>query len=142
MAKKSARDELIETLRARGLRRRAASIASDAITAGRGGADRGTAGARKVITDLRSIADELEERLTGKKSASRKEAAKKAARTRARKADARSASAKKAAATRKTKSAGRSASTKAKSTGRSASTKAKSTGRRASTTKSRAKAKS
>lgn len=102
MAKKSTSksDELFELLRARGLRKRAARALSDAATTARGGSSASQATAKKLITDLRGLADELEERVTGKPS-SRKEAAKKAARTRARNAQARSAAAKKAAATRK-----------------------------------------
>ena len=124
MAKKNASrsDELFELLRARGLRTRVARALSDAAsTGGRASASSQTA-AKKIITDLRSVADELESRLTGKDS-KRSEAAKKAARTRARKASARSASAKKAAATRKK--------TASKSTAKRATTKAKTTARRA-----------
>ena len=101
---KSARDELFETLRARGLRNRAARLASDAMSTGRGGAGKGQAAVRALISDLRKAADDLEDRLTGGKSKSRSEAAKKAARTRARKTTQRSTAAKKAAATRAKKS--------------------------------------
>jgi hypothetical protein len=104
MARKSRQEELFEMLRARGLRTRVARTLSDAASAGRGGASTGTTRAKGMIADLRKVADDLEERITGKssgKSRSRSEAAKKAARTRARKANARSAAAKKAAATRK-----------------------------------------
>jgi hypothetical protein len=104
MAKKSARDELFETLRARGLRNRAARMVSDAMATGRGGAGKGSSAVRGVITDLRKAADELEDRLTGGKAKSRSTAAKKAARTRAKKSSQRSAAAKKAAATRAKKS--------------------------------------
>jgi len=97
--KKSARDELFDTLRARGLRQRAARVVSEAVSAGRGGGRKSQSAAMGVVTDLRKVADDIEGRLTG--STKRKEAAKKAAKTRARKADARSASAKKAAATRR-----------------------------------------
>ena len=104
MAKKSRSDELFELLRARGLRTRVARALSDAAsTGGRASASSQTA-AKKIIADLRSVADELEGRLTGKDS-KRSEAAKKAARTRARKATARSAAAKKGAATRRASSA-------------------------------------
>ncbi len=120
MAKKSAKDELFETLRARGLRSRAARLASDAIATGRGGAATSQSAVRGLITDLRKAADDLEDRLTGGKSKSRSEAAKKAARTRARKANQRSASAKKAAATRKKSTTSR------KSTGTRSRAKAKS----------------
>jgi hypothetical protein len=124
---KSARDELFETLRARGLRSRAAKLASDAMSTGTAGAGKGQAAVRALIADLRKAADDLEDRLTGGKSKSRSEAAKKAARTRARKASQRSASAKKAAATRK------------KST---STTARKSTARKGTSTRSRARAKS
>ena len=97
--KKSARDELFETLRARGLRQRAARVVSDAVGAGRGGGRKSQSAAMGVDADLRKVADDIEGRLTG--STKRKEAAKKPAKTRARKADARSTAAKKAAATRR-----------------------------------------
>ena len=116
MAKKSAKDELFQTLRARGLRQRAARVVSEAVAAGRGGAGKSQGAAMGVVADLRKVADDIEGRLTG--STKRKEAAKKAAKTRARKASARSASAKKAAATRKRNSSSSSGSrrrTKAKS---------------------------
>lgn len=100
MAKQSRTDELFEMLRARGLRTRVARALSDAAGAGRSGAGASQKAAQGIIDDLRKLADELEGRITGK-SASRSEAAKKAARTRARKATARSAAAKKGAATRK-----------------------------------------
>ena len=116
MAGKSARDELFETLRARGLRNRAARVASDAFATGRGGADKGQAAVRGLISDLRKAADDLEDRLTGGKSKSRSEAAKKAARTRARKANQRSASAKKGAATRKKSTTSRSSSSRSSGT--------------------------
>jgi hypothetical protein len=102
MARKSKRDELFDTLRARGLRKRAATMLSDAASAGRGGAGKGQKAALGMIADLRKAADELEERVTGGNK--RKAAAQKAARTRARKARERSTAAKKAAATRKKKS--------------------------------------
>ncbi|CAA9509370.1 MAG: hypothetical protein AVDCRST_MAG85-2242 [uncultured Solirubrobacteraceae bacterium] len=102
MAKKSTSksDELFELLRARGLRKRAARALSDAATTARGGSNASQATAKKLIGDLRGLADEMEDRVTGRQ-AKRQEAAKKAARTRARNAKARSAAAKKGAATRK-----------------------------------------
>ena len=102
MAKKSTSksDELFELLRARGLRKQAARTLSDAASKARGGSNASQATAKKLIADLRGLADELEDRVTGRQS-KRKEAAKKAARTRARNAKARSAAAKKGAATRK-----------------------------------------
>ena len=122
MAKKSTKDQLFETLRAQGLRSRAARMASDAVATGRGGAGKGNEAVRGVIADLRKAADTLEERIKPGKSRARSEAAKKAARTRAKKASQRSAAAKKAAATRK----------------KSATTRK----RTSSTSRSRAKAKS
>ena len=101
MARKSQDNDLFDMLRARGLRKRAARLVSDATRTGRGGAGKSQSAAKAVIGDLRKLADELEDRVTGRGSAKRKEAAKKAARTRARKANARSAAAKKGAATRK-----------------------------------------
>jgi hypothetical protein len=100
MAKRNTRDELFETLRARGLRKRAARTISDAVGTGRRASGGSQATAKKLIADLRGLADELEDRVTGRKT-KREEAAKKAARTRARNAKARSAAAKKGAATRR-----------------------------------------
>ena len=101
MAKQSRTDELFEMLRARGLRTRVARALSDAAGAGRSGAATSQKTAMNIVADLRKLADEVEDRLTGGKSKSRTEAAKKAARTRVRKATTRSAAAKKGAATRK-----------------------------------------
>ena len=115
MANTSKTDELFEMLRARGLRKRAARALSDAAGAGRSGAAASQQTAQRLIDDLRSLADELEGRITGK-SPTRTEAAKKAARTRARKATARSTAAKKAAATRK-RATTKSSSSRASSTG-------------------------
>ena len=100
MAKQSRTDELFEMLRARGLRKQVARALSEAAGAGRSGAATSQKAAMGIVADLRKLADDLEERITGK-SQSRTEAAKKAARTRARKATARSTAAKKGAATRK-----------------------------------------
>jgi uncharacterized sporulation protein YeaH/YhbH (DUF444 family) len=96
MARKSRQDELFEMLRARGLRKRVARSLADAT----GRANRGTPkGVKKVVSDLRALASEIEDRATGG-PAKRKAAAKKAAATRQRKAKQRSAAAKKAAKTR------------------------------------------
>ena len=95
-------DDLFEVLRARGLRKRAARVLSDAAGAGTAASGRSQAAATRVLADLRGLADEVEGRITGSNS-KRSEAAKKAARTRASKANARSAAAKKAAATRRAK---------------------------------------
>ena len=133
MAKQSRTDELFDTLRARGLRTRVARALSDAAAAGRSGAATSQKTAQGIIDDLRSLADELEDRLTGGKAKSRKEAAQKAARTRARKATARSTAAKKGAATRK-RSTSKSAPKRAAS---STAKRASSTAKRASTTAKR-----
>ena len=106
--------DLFSTLRARGLRRSAARVLTDAAEAGRGGAGRGQKAARDVIDDLRRLADDLEGRITGK-SSKRSAAAKKAANTRARKASARSRAAKKGAATRAKSTRGKTTRAKAKS---------------------------
>jgi hypothetical protein len=96
MARKSRQDELFEMLRARGLRKRVARSLAEAT----GRANRNTpTGVKKVASDLRALASELEDRATGG-PAKRKAAAKKAAATRKRKASQRSAAAKKAAKTR------------------------------------------
>jgi uncharacterized sporulation protein YeaH/YhbH (DUF444 family) len=96
MARKSRQDELFEMLRARGLRKRVARSLAEAT----GRANRNTPkGVKKVASDLRSLASELEDRATGG-PAKRKAAAKKAAATRKRKATQRSTAAKKAARTR------------------------------------------
>ena len=135
MAKQSRTDELFEMLRARGLRRRAARVLSDAAGAGRSGAATSQKAAMNMVADLRKLADELEDRLTGGKASSRSEAAQKAARTRQRKATARSASAKKAAATRKRTSSSSGSGTKRASSGTkraSSSTRSSGTRRRSS----------
>ena len=96
MARKSRQDELFEMLRARGLRKRVARSVAQAT----GRANRNTPkGVKKVASDLRALASEIEDRATGG-PAKRKAAAKKAANTRKRKASQRSAAAKKAARTR------------------------------------------
>src|SRR3954462_13321819 len=99
MARKSRRDELFETLRARGLRKSVARRMADAT----GRANRSTPkGVKKVASDLRALASEIEDRATGG-PAKRKAAAKKAAATRKRTAAKRSTAAKKAAKTRRAK---------------------------------------
>jgi hypothetical protein len=96
MARKSRRDELFEMLRARGLRKSVArSLADATATANK----RTPKSVKKVTSDLRALAVELEDRAKGG-PAKRKAAAKKAAATRKRKATARSTAAKKAARTR------------------------------------------
>jgi uncharacterized sporulation protein YeaH/YhbH (DUF444 family) len=96
VARKSRQDELFEMLRARGLRKRVARSLADATAKTN---RRTPKGVKKVTSDLRSLAREIEDRATGG-PAKRKAAAKKAAATRKRKANARSAAAKKGARTR------------------------------------------
>jgi hypothetical protein len=126
--------ELFDRLRAQGLRKRVARLASEAVGAGRTANARGNAGARKAITELRKAADEIEDRLRGGQS-SRSTAAKKAARTRAAAATKRSTAAKKAAATRARKSSGTASTRRSSSSGttrRRTSSGTRSTARRSS----------
>jgi uncharacterized sporulation protein YeaH/YhbH (DUF444 family) len=96
MARKSRQDEIFERLRAKGLRKRVARTVAEAS----GRTSRNTPkGVKKVASDLRALASEIEDRATGG-PAKRKAAAKKAANTRKRNANKRSAAAKKAAKTR------------------------------------------
>ena len=89
--------DLFDKLRARGLRKSAANNLAKAF----GKADKSppSRGAKKAVTELRSLVDDLEDRVKGG-PAKRQSAAKKAAATRKRKANQRSAAAKKAARTR------------------------------------------
>src|SRR4051794_37753146 len=96
MARKSRQEELFEMLRTRGLRKRVARSLADATGRANRNAPKGV---RKVASDLRALASEIEDRATGG-PAKRKAAAKKAAATRKRNAGKRSAGAKKAARTR------------------------------------------
>jgi hypothetical protein len=89
--------DLFDTLRASGLRKKAATTLADAYNRA-DGSPPGRAG-RKAIADLKSVVAELEDRARGG-SAKRQAAAKKAAATRKRKATQRSNAAKKAARTR------------------------------------------
>ena len=86
-------------LRARGLRKRAARVIAEASGAGRSASGQVEKRARSVVKDLRGLADEIEDRITGG-PAKRKAAAQKAAKTRQAKARKRSAAAKKGARTR------------------------------------------
>ena len=99
---KSAKQDLMDRLRAQGLRTRVAKTVSDAVGSGRRRATPPSQ-VRKIVADLRDLANEIEDRATGG-PAKRKAAAKKAAATRKRKAAARSTAAKKAARTRAKKS--------------------------------------
>ena len=91
MAKKADPD-LIERMRAAGLRRKFAETLADA-------SDRTPDMVKARVKDLTSLIEELEDRATGG-PARRSEAAKKAARTRKRKAAERSAAARRGAKTR------------------------------------------
>jgi hypothetical protein len=116
MARKRLDEELFARLRASGLRKQTASTITQALGAGRDAGGRGEKAVRGLISDLRRLADELEDRVTGR-TTKRKAAGQKAARTRATAARKRSASAKKAAATRKattTKSKARTTKARAK----------------------------
>ena len=108
--KKSQREQLIDTLRANGLRKKVAEQVATAV--GRAPKRKPPKAVLNTIGGLRSLTSDLEDRITGGPG-KRKAAAKKAAATRKRDAAKRSASAKKGAATR----------AKASSTGRSRTAK-------------------
>ena len=97
MAKKSNTD-LVDRLHAGGLRKRVASSVADAIGSG-GSRKQPPKAVSSVITQLRSLTDEIEDRATGR-TAKRKAAARKGAATRRKNAAKRSGTAKKAARTR------------------------------------------
>ena len=98
MAKKSARDELADRLHVSGLRRKVADQVASGIDTVRPGR-KAPKGVRGVISELKAVTADLEDRAKGG-PARRKAAAKKAAATRKRKAAKRSAAAKKGARTR------------------------------------------
>ena len=95
MAKKDR--DLFDTLRARGLRKSAASNLAKAF--GRADSSPPSKGAKRAVSELRDLLGDLEGRARGS-DRKRKETAKKAAATRKRKANQRSTAAKKAAQTR------------------------------------------
>ena len=98
MAKRTKQNQdLFQTLRASGLRKR---VARNVAKVSKSADGRIPAPARKAIDDLRSLAGELENRLGGSAAQRRKAGALKAARTRKAKAAKRSQAAKKAARTR------------------------------------------
>jgi hypothetical protein len=107
--------DLFDTLRARGLRKSAASNLAKAF--GRADNSPPSKGAKRAVSELRDLLGDLEGRVGGGTSRKRKEAAKKAAATRKRKANQRSAAAKKAAQTRakNSRSSGSRSRTRAKS---------------------------
>jgi hypothetical protein len=97
MAKTSFDAELFDRLRAGGLRKRVASTVAEAVGAARNG--KPPKQVDRVVSELRALAAELEDRAKGGPG-KREAAAKKAAATRKRNATKRSESAKKAARTR------------------------------------------
>jgi RNA polymerase primary sigma factor len=108
-------EQLLDLLGAPGLRKRAERVISEVTGAGRTAGGEVEKRARAVIADLRTLADELEARLTG--GSKRKVAAQKAAATRASNARKRSTAAKKAAATRaRSSSSSRSGTSSSRST--------------------------
>jgi hypothetical protein len=119
--------DLFDTLRARGLRKSAASNLAKAF--GRADNSPPGKGARRAVSELRDLVSELESRVgvggggSSRSSRSRSEAAKKAAATRKRKANERSRAAKKAAQTRVKSSSSRSTASRGKTTRARAKTK-------------------
>jgi hypothetical protein len=95
MAKTTRTDDLFQTLRAQGLRKRTAKLISEATDRRRKPAK----GAERALADLKKLIGDVEDRIAGG-PAKRKAAAKKAAATRKRNAQRRSAAAKKGARTR------------------------------------------
>src|SRR5690348_14585898 len=110
MAKTSFDTELFDRLRAGGLRKRVASTVAEAVGAARNG--KPPKQVDRVVSELRALASELEDRAKGGPG-KRQAAAKKAAATRKRNANKRSESAKKAARTR-AKTSGSTSRTRAK----------------------------
>ncbi|UGS39038.1 hypothetical protein [Capillimicrobium parvum] len=102
---KSRQSDLVDTLRARGLRKRVATTVADAVEGGRKRAKDPQKTVREVLADLKRASQEIEDRAAGG-PAKRKDAARKAAATRQRNAAKRSAAAKKAARTRKANAQG------------------------------------
>ena len=99
MARSKREQELFDLLRARGLRKRAADTVARATGKTKTSKGKLPKSARAALADLRGLASEVEDRVTGR-SAKRKQAAQKAARTRKQKAAKRSAAAKRGARTR------------------------------------------
>jgi hypothetical protein len=96
MARSKREQDLFDMLRARGLRKRVADQVASAAGKSNGRLPKSV---QNVLGDLRSLAGDVEDRVTGK-AGKRSEAAQKAARTRKRNATKRSAAAKKGARTR------------------------------------------
>jgi hypothetical protein len=98
---KNGNGDLVDRLRAGGLRRKVASSVADAIGSG-SSRKRPPKAVEGVIKELRNLTDEIEDRATGR-TAKRKAAARKAAATRRANATKRSGAAKKVARTPATK---------------------------------------
>ncbi len=98
MAKKQDKD-LLDRLRADGVRKKVAGSVADAVGQGRRASSGTTKAAQSALASLASTVEEAQDRLKGG-PAKRKAAAKKAANTRKRKAQKRSAAAKRGAKTR------------------------------------------
>jgi hypothetical protein len=96
---KSRQNELFDTLRSRGLRKRVAATVVDAVEGGRKRAKDPQKTVREVLADLKGAAKEIEDRASDG-AGTRTAAAKKGAATRQHEAAKRSAAAKKAAQTR------------------------------------------
>jgi hypothetical protein len=94
--------DLFSSLRSQGIRKRVARALSDLESGGRDARGNAEKLARRVISDLRSAADNIEKRLDIGGAGSRSKAAKKGARTRKRATTKRSSAAKKGAAKRST----------------------------------------
>jgi hypothetical protein len=100
-------NDFVTFLRSQGLRKRVARALSDLEGSSRGARGNAEKLAQRVISDLRSAAEEIEKRLDIGGAGSRSSAAKKGAKTRKRAATKRSSAAKKGAAKRASKSSGR-----------------------------------
>src|SRR3954471_3583801 len=96
MAKNRSND-FVDFLRSQGLRKRVAKALSDLESGSRGARGNAERAGRRVISDLRSAADEIEKRLNIGGAGTRSTAAKKAAKTRKRSAAKRRPAAKKTA---------------------------------------------
>jgi hypothetical protein len=98
MAKKKRSDDLVDHLRARGVRKKVAKALGDGANSAKG-RKQAEALARTAIADLRAASEAIKDRVVNRDT-KRSEAARKAARTRKRKAAKRSAAARKGAKTR------------------------------------------
>jgi hypothetical protein len=98
MARKKTNNDLVDHLRARGVRKKVAKALAGGANSPKG-RKQAEALARTAIADLRSASEAIRDRVVNRDS-KRSAAAKKAARTRKRKAARRSAAARKAAKTR------------------------------------------